>query len=240
MKKSSGILLFFLFLISGLIYYFISSETKVEKEFFEEKALVKRVLDGDTIELEDGRKVRMVGINTPEKRKFMSNESLKFTKKLENKTITLLYNKEDKYKRILGYVIFENENYNKKLLSEGLAHFYYYKKDRFYEQMKKEEEKARQNKKGIWKESPNKECISLIKFDYKERTKRCNNEEVLVLKNICNKTLKVLIKDDATKQFEEEIKPGIYTKNFSCVFNDEGDSLYLWDNEGLILFYRYP
>lgn len=31
-----------------------------------EKALVSRVIDGDTIQLDDGRKVRLIGVDTPE------------------------------------------------------------------------------------------------------------------------------------------------------------------------------
>lgn len=31
-----------------------------------EKALVARVIDGDTIQLDDGRKVRLIGVDTPE------------------------------------------------------------------------------------------------------------------------------------------------------------------------------
>lgn len=241
MKKSKKILLLLVFIISGFLYYLIFSfGNNSEKDFIQEEVKIKRALDGDTLELEDGRKVRMLGMNTPEKGKFMSKEALNFTKTLENKTAVLFYNKKDKYGRILGYVFFEDENFNRKILESGLAHLYYYEKDKFYQQMKEAEEIARQNKKGIWKESRNKDCISLIRFEYKEKTKRCNNEEILVLNNSCNKPISVLIKDDSTKQAEEELKQGIFSKNFSCAFNDEGDSLYIWDNEGLILFYRYP
>ncbi|MEM4181707.1 MAG: thermonuclease family protein [Candidatus Pacearchaeota archaeon] len=240
MKKKKKFLLLLLFVISGLLYYFIYSfGNNSEKDFIQEEIKIKRALDGDTLELEDGRKVRMLGINTPEKGKFMSKEALEMTKTIENKKVILLYNQKDKYGRVLGYIFFEGENFNKKILENGLAHLYYYEKDRFFEEMKETEKRARENKKGIWKESRNKECVSLIKFDYKEK-KRCNNEEILVLENSCNKSIKVLIKDDSTKQTEEEIKQGIFSKNFSCAFNDEGDSLYVWDNEGLILFYRYP
>lgn len=241
MKKSKKILFLLLFLISGFLYYFIFVlEPERDYAFKQEKVLVKRVLDGDSLELEDGRKLRMLGINTPEKGKFLSNEAVSFTKNLELKNTTILYNKKDRYGRILGYVIFNEENFNKKLVEEGLAHKYYYDKDIFYEEIKNAEEKARFEKKGIWKESKNKDCLSLIKFEYKEKTKRCSNEEFLFLENKCNYSLKILIKDDSTKQFEETIYPGFFSKNFSCVFNDEGDSLYIWDSDGLILFYRYP
>ncbi len=239
MKKTKKILLFLLFILSGFLYYLIFVYEAESSEFKKEEVFIKRILDGDTFELLDGRKIRLLGINTPEKGKFMSNYSLSLSKELENKSVFIFYKKKDKYGRILAYLFYEGENFNKKLLQSGLAHLYYYEKDFFYDEMKKTEKNARIEKKGIWKDSENKNCVFLIKFDYKEK-KRCNNEEILILENKCDRELSVLIKDDSTKQFEEKIKKGTFSKNFSCTFNDEGDSVYLWDNSGLILFHRYP
>lgn len=241
MSKRNKLFLFLIFLISGFYYLIFFVDNKNEdNNFITEEVIVKKVIDGDTIELFDGRKIRMIGINTPEKGKFSSLESLNFTKNLENKTIIIMYRETDRYERILGYILFNNEIFNKKILEEGLAHLYYYKKDNFYDEMKEAEEFARQNKKGIWKQSKDKPCVSLLKFEYKEKTKRCNNEEILILNNSCNKTIFAFIKDDSTKHFYIELKKGLFSKNFSCVFNDDGDSLYIWDEEGLLLFYRYP
>ena len=63
--------------------------------------------------------------------------------------------------------------------------------------------------------------------------------ETLTLENDCNETINVIIKDDATHIYKRELKKGIYSETFSHIFNDDGDSLYIWDNEGLVEFYRY-
>jgi uncharacterized protein YceK len=41
-------------------------EKKAARELGFEDAIVKRAVDGDTLELDDGRKIRLVGVNTPE------------------------------------------------------------------------------------------------------------------------------------------------------------------------------
>ena len=57
-------------------YYFdkFLNKTLIEKEI----VIVKRVIDGDTIELESGERVRLLGINTPEKGEWLYEEAKKF------------------------------------------------------------------------------------------------------------------------------------------------------------------
>jgi micrococcal nuclease len=95
-----------------------------------EIATVKRVVDGDTIELSDNRIVRYIGINTFEmndKRKDM----LCFAKmaKIENEKLVLGKNIEmekdisemDKYGRLLRYVWINGEMVNLLLVKNGFA-----------------------------------------------------------------------------------------------------------------------
>ena len=95
-------------------------------------AEVSRIVDGDTIHLEDGRKIRFIGINTPEigyKGK-LSQPFAQRAKKIlqgllqQNQKVGLYYDKErnDKYKRTLAYVVLSNgQNIAEVLLKKGLA-----------------------------------------------------------------------------------------------------------------------
>ncbi len=244
MEKQKKVLWVLLFFVSGILYYFLFGMGEITGEvtnsgFIREQVFITRVIDGDTVQLNDSRKVRMLGVNTPEKGKFMSDKAIEFTKRLENETATLEYKEKDKYGRILGYLLFEEENHNFGLLRNGFAHAYYYEKDFYYESAMEMEELARQEKKGIWQDSANFGCLTLIELKYKEDGKRCTNKEQLILRNDCWE-IEVLIKDDATHDSIEKISKGTFTKNFSCVFNDAGDSLFIWDDSGLLVFYRYP
>lgn len=95
-----------------------------------ETGVVKRVLDGDTIELVDGRRVRYIGINSPEmtdKRKDIlcfanmakeENQRLVLGKTIEmEKDIS----DKDKYDRLLRYVWIDNKMVNEELVQNGYA-----------------------------------------------------------------------------------------------------------------------
>lgn len=92
---------------------------------------VKKVFDGDTILLSNGKKVRFLGINTPEvesrnKPTQAGGAEAKrwLTKQLLNKKVRLEKDveKKDKYDRLLAYIFTEdNRHLNLELLERGLA-----------------------------------------------------------------------------------------------------------------------
>ena len=201
---------------------------------------VSRVIDGDTLEAETeigNEKIRLLGLNTPEKKRAYYGEAKSFLQQFENKTLKLEDFGKDKYQRTLGYVYYNNQLINKEILEKGLANLYYYGKDNHYDELKKAEEQARDKGLGIWKKSNNYGCIEIVKLQYQEQ-ERCKNQEQLILKNKCSK-IQATLKDDATHIYNIELNTGMFEKNFSCIWNDEGDSLYLSDNKGLLVFYRY-
>src|SRR3989338_7808620 len=80
---------------------------------FPKEAKVKRVIDGDTLELSSDQIVRLVGVNAPNNNEEFENEATEFTKNLvEGKKIKLEYDsyKSDRFERILAYVIIDNKN----------------------------------------------------------------------------------------------------------------------------------
>ena len=130
-----------------------------------EIAEVQRVVDGDTIELTDGRKVGYIGIDTPEtiepKRPVCC-----FGKEASNKTKSLLTGKKvilqkdvsdtDKYGRLLRYVFLPLDSgqtlfVNDYLVREGYARVYTYPPDvKYNKQFLDAERQAREANKGLW------------------------------------------------------------------------------------------
>lgn len=126
---------------------------------------VIKVVDGDTIEVYvDGKieKVRMIGINTPETvdprrpvQCFGKEASEKLKEILQDKIVKLELDETqdsyDKYNRALRYVFLDNENINRKMISEGYAFEYTYKKPYKFQKDFKDAEKTAQEKNiGLW------------------------------------------------------------------------------------------
>lgn len=228
MSKKNTIILGFIVLIY-VIYYILFQNNVFLEEYF-----VKRVIDGDTIVLEGDIKVRLKGINTPEKNMLYYQESTDFLKNLlENRSIKIRHYGQDKYGRYLGYIFIQNKNINELLVREGLAHIYYYEEDEYYNKLLRAEKYARRKNLGIWKKSESYDCFNLIELDYD------SSNETLILENNCHKTIDVVIKDDATHIYKREMRQGYYNEKFKRIFNNDKDSLYVWGDSGLLVFHRY-
>ncbi len=122
---------------------------------------VKTVYDGDTVELEDGRKIRFLGINTPEvqhkdKMTEAGGEEAKtwLIDKLQHVKVRLEFDveKTDKYGRTLAYLFTENkEQINLSLVKAGLATISIYPPNlRYVDELVAAQNKAEQEKLGIW------------------------------------------------------------------------------------------
>ena len=229
------IIVLILVIVSGIFYYNLTEDISYEKQQIQ----VTRIIDGDTIEDSSGQSYRLLGINTPERNQPYYEEAKQFLLNLiENKTVSIEFKEKDKYSRVLTYIYFQNKQVNSELLKQGLATLYVYEKDENYKELEKAEKYARDNNLNLWKKSEKYGCIKLINLKYNEGGERCTNQEQLILENSCN-SIQVIIKDDANHIYKETINQGLFTKNFSCIWNDEGDSLYVRDEKGLLLFYRY-
>ncbi len=116
---------------------------------------VVRVIDGDTIEvLTDDNKpvrVRLEGIDCPERRQPFTNVATNLTKQLcASKMVTIVKSGKDRYGRILGFIFVDDVNVNKELLRNGLAwHYKYFNGDKELAEL---EQQAREKKIGIWSE----------------------------------------------------------------------------------------
>lgn len=143
-------------------------------DHIDETATLSRVIDGDTIRLEDGRSVRLIGINTPELAHHhqalepMAKEARRALISLLEKNrpksdlntgsnikVGLRYGvvRKDRYGRTLAHVFTENgKSIEAALLSSGMgAHIVIPPNDWHTGCYQAAEREARQTKKGVWR-----------------------------------------------------------------------------------------
>lgn len=144
-------LIFALFLVScSSLVYEKNSDFQKEGPF-----LVTNVVDGDTLDLENYGRIRMSGINTPEKKECYYQEAKdKLSYLVLGKEVYVEpdYSLEDKYKRKLRYIYLDEVLVNSVMVREGYARvFDKYKDDtRKYSELKKLESFAVKSKLGVW------------------------------------------------------------------------------------------
>lgn len=142
-----------------------------------EFVLVKQVIDGDTFILSTGEKVRLLGIDAPEKYdskkldrnaessgmdrnviKKLGQLSGEYVKKLvEGKKVRLEkepdYESKDEYGRLLRYVYLENgECVNAKIIEDGYGQVFESFPVSKTIELKKLQKEAREKKRGLWGE----------------------------------------------------------------------------------------
>lgn len=122
---------------------------------------VVSVVDGDTVKLESGESVRIVGIDTPETvhpskpvQCFGKEASNQMKQIVEGKVVRLetdpTQGDRDKYDRLLRYVYVNDQDVGAMMISEGYAFSYRkYPVSRIDEYNQLETE-ARENKRGLW------------------------------------------------------------------------------------------
>jgi len=155
----------------------LSSPTEVPTETFK----VTRVIDGDTIEIEGGERVRYIGIDTPETvdpRKPVQCFGIEASKKnkelVEGKNVRLEKDitDKDKYGRLLRYVYVDPSKstsamssvpngsgqaifINLELVKQGFAFSYTYPPDiKYQEEILAAETEAREANRGLWEVCP--------------------------------------------------------------------------------------
>ena len=120
-------------------------------------AVVKRVIDGDTVELFNGTVLRYTAITAPEEGEDFAEEATKLNRELvEGKEIKLEYDNytSDKFGRILAYPIIDNKNICIELVRKGMAELVIYQKRKPFihqVQLLEAQTEAKKQKLGIWK-----------------------------------------------------------------------------------------
>jgi endonuclease YncB( thermonuclease family) len=127
-----------------------------------ETAVVNNVIDGDTIDTSVGR-VRLLGINTPERGERCYAEASEYLRQINNTEVKLtreIVNK-DKYDRLLRHITF-GRNINMKMVEDGFARMYCLFPNLAYcDELKEKQLEAINGEKGcLWKKSNN-PCIHI-------------------------------------------------------------------------------
>lgn len=116
---------------------------------------VSRIIDGDTIEIESGQKVRLICVDTPEKGAYYYAEAADFlAKAILDKQVELVkdISETDRYGRLLRYVYVKGVFVNGLLVEKGYAKSYRYPPDtKLCGELERLEMTARNNSIGIWK-----------------------------------------------------------------------------------------
>ena len=237
-------LVYILIIVNFILIGYLVEDYTGRVVYETEIANVTEIIDGDTLNTDLG-KVRLLGINTPEKNRFGYEEAREFLLELEGKQVELIKSVEDRdrYDRLLRYVIYQDRNMNQEILEQGLGHIYIYDEDSFTEDLIVAESEAYEAEIGIWKRSQDTcaGCIKLVELNH------VDPGEYVVLENSCDFSCNLqnwTIKDEAThlKVLNFSINSGEqYRIEYSGrVWNDAGDTLFLRDSSGkLVLRYGY-
>jgi len=124
-------------------------------------SVVKRVIDGDTILLWNGERVRYIGIDTPELHhrskpvEYLAKEAKEFNERLVGaKTVRLEFDVErrDKYGRLLAYIYLEDGTFvNAELIKEGYAQLLTIPPNvKHVNTFIRLQREARENNRGLW------------------------------------------------------------------------------------------
>jgi len=235
-KKASFILsVFITTLIAGNYVFFADSGV------LREKVEISRVLDGDTVELADGRKIRLLNINTPEKGFAYSEIGKEFLSgftEVELETAGL-----DRYQRTLGKLYFDERYLNLELVKEGMAHSYLVSEGetKLFEDA---EDSARDAEKNIWKKSEFYNCLSVEINKY---------DEYIYVDDSCGVNFNGWsVKDESTKSYKFKSDVGEKFTLYSAkgtdteselywgrekIWNDDHDEIFIRDSNGLLVYY---
>lgn len=111
-----------------------------------------RVVDGDTFvfisDESDTIRIRMEGIDTPEKKQYFGFESTTHLKQYEGMRCSVAISGYDRYRRGLGTLFIDGNDINLEMLKEGFA--WHYKKYNDNETYSEAEITAKNNKAGLW------------------------------------------------------------------------------------------
>jgi endonuclease YncB( thermonuclease family) len=117
-------------------------------------ATVAVVIDGDTIVLSDGTKVRYLGVNTPEHGQPFYEEAKQYNAQLVlHKEVRLERHQpeRDVFGRVLAYVYADDVLVNARLIAEGLGHLFVLGSLDHYDGWLRVQEDAQRRHKGMWR-----------------------------------------------------------------------------------------
>jgi len=129
------------------------------EEIVEETYTIAKVVDGDTIDVEQGievllYRIRLLGIDTPEEGEPGFNEAKEFLKK-ETYGKSVILEKDPsqdlgRYGRPLRYIVVDGRNINVEMVRLGYARARWHKGLRYEKEILEAEQEAEEQKRGVW------------------------------------------------------------------------------------------
>lgn len=241
-RKPAFLFSIFITLILFSCVYFSASVKKAERK----QVMISRVIDGDTIEISDGTILRLLNINTPEKGKQGYDYSISYLSQFINKSLEIEDLGAEKYGRTLARIYNSEDYINLDLVKEGLA-IKFLVDEKEIKDFAKAEEEAIAESRGIWKKSEYYGCVD-AEIDAKK--------EIIKLKNNCEKAniKNWVLKDESRKEYKfpeayllelqihtlngTDNQTDIFWKSSQHVWNDDRDTVYLFDTEGKIVYHE--
>ncbi|MCJ7666285.1 MAG: thermonuclease family protein [Actinobacteria bacterium] len=237
-----------------------------EDPYNDPRYTVTEVIDGDTIILSSGDRIRLIGINTPEEEMYFYGEARDVLEMMIiGKEVRLEkdISESDQYGRKLRYVYCGEIFVNLEMVKRGFANIFTYPPDVKYSEIFLEAERyARENDLGLWEISKTGMVSVEIFYDAPGNDNENINGEYIVLENTGSMILNTsgwTVKDSGTNiypfggykfnpdtriiLFSGEGMDGgkngteryLYWNSPRPVWNNDHDTLYLRDSEGLLI-----
>jgi len=96
----------------------------------DDRFVVSQILDGDTMELQGGDRLRLLALDTPEEGEAFYNEATELVARLSmglTARIEYAHRRRDKYGRLLGYLYIDTLFVNKTIIDSGLGYVYLFR-----------------------------------------------------------------------------------------------------------------
>ncbi|MDM8529788.1 thermonuclease family protein [Anaerolineales bacterium HSG25] len=216
---------------------------------------VAQVVDGDTIELADGQRVRYIGINTPERDQPYYDEATELNRQLlQQGTVQIEYDfeTEDQYGRTLAYLWVDDRLVNLEIVNAGYANAFFIPPNTRYEtEIQKAEQQAKQAERGIWQSAGVALKIIHVEANAPGSDNENPNGEWIEIKNQGSDTINMNgynLKDAANNFYEFNnfsLTRGQTVRLYSGTGRDNDNELYwglvdqsVWNNKGDTAFLR--
>ena len=239
MEKKHAILLAFLITLVILGNWLFFHNFSISRE----NVIISRVIDGDTVDLEDGRRIRLLNINTPEKGLPFADAAANFLKDFQDESLEMENAGVEKYGRTLGKLYEQGDYINLEIVRLGYAHAYLVDPSELND-FKAAEKEAIEKGRGIWQKSEYSSCLNVNlnkQAEYVGIEDNCNI-------NFAGWTLK----DESAKSYKlDKVKTHKFTiysakgKDGETEFywgrgkawNDDKDTVFIRDSKGFLAYY---
>ena len=230
-----------------------------------ETVTVLRVIDGDTCQLEDGRRVRYLGIDAPEEGDPHAEEATRANNALVGgRAVRLEFGRspqdsQDSNGRLLAYVFVNDTFVNETLLRQGHAHLRHPVAAKYRQRFLQAQDEARAAGLGIWARAEAGKFLAIVEVhaDAEGDDRRNLNDEFIVIENqghtpidltgwtvsdaanhryiFPNFTLAAKARVTLRTGLGKATKDELFWGSRRPIWNNEGDTIFIRDADGCLM-----